>query len=104
MDQPRKFTRTTENFECEHCGSAVEGDGYTNHCPECLWSKHVDIHPGDRASTCLGLMKPISVESKDGGYILLHSCTKCGFEKRNKVQAIDRFDTVLEIAKSRPLR
>lgn len=50
----KKFQRTTENFVCEKCGFIVEGNGYTNHCPNCIWSKHVDIHPGDRASLCGG--------------------------------------------------
>ncbi|WDF05905.1 RNHCP domain-containing protein [Shouchella hunanensis] len=31
---------------------------YRNHCPFCLYSKHQDIIPGDRASTCGGLMEP----------------------------------------------
>ena len=28
----------------------MKGNGYTNHCPKCLWSKHVDINPGDRGA------------------------------------------------------
>ena len=36
----RNFQRHVEDFECEHCGAFVEGDGYTNHCPACLWCKH----------------------------------------------------------------
>ena len=56
------FNRKKENFVCENCGEKVEGNGYTNHCPNCLWSKHVDINPGDRAETCHGLLKPIAVE------------------------------------------
>jgi len=57
----KKFKRTKENFTCENCGFLVEGDGYTNHCPRCLWSKHVDINPGDRCSNCFGMMEPIDV-------------------------------------------
>jgi hypothetical protein len=55
------FKKTKEDFVCEHCGKPVVGNGYTNHCPECLWSKHVDVNPGDRAATCLGLMEPVGV-------------------------------------------
>lgn len=44
----KHFTKTVEDFICAHCGTHVRGNGYTNHCPECLWSKHVDNNPGDR--------------------------------------------------------
>ena len=40
-----KFKRKKENFVCENCGAEVKGDGFTNHCPKCLYSKHVDIFP-----------------------------------------------------------
>jgi rubrerythrin len=93
----KKFQRTTENFSCENCGFIVEGNGYTNHCPKCLWSKHVDIHPGDRASNCGGLMKPGTIEQKSGEYIIVHECQKCGHHKRNKVQKEDDFDQVIKI-------
>ena len=52
----KKFIKVKEDFVCEHCGAEVKGDGYTNHCPKCLWSKHVDVHPGDRAAECGGMM------------------------------------------------
>ena len=58
----KRFNRRIEDFTCEHCGTEVHGNGYTNHCPNCLWSKHVDINPGDRAADCGGLMEPIAVE------------------------------------------
>ena len=56
-----KFIKNIEDFTCEHCGAPVKGTGYTNHCPKCLWSKHEDVNPGDRASDCHGLMKPIDI-------------------------------------------
>lgn len=80
----RKFTRNIEDFTCGHCGAAVTGDGYTNHCPKCLYSKHVDINPGDRAHECGGLMKPISIETDRSGYVIIHECVICGAVKRNK--------------------
>ena len=47
-----RFIRREENFVCEVCGAKVKGTGYTNHCPQYLWSKHVDkLIPGDRAVT-----------------------------------------------------
>jgi hypothetical protein len=69
---PKLFTKTVEDFVCEHCGEKVVGDGYTNHCPKCLWSKHVDINPGDRASECQGMMKPINVDVQHGETMLTY--------------------------------
>ncbi len=96
------FTRNKEDFVCKHCDLKVAGIGYTNHCPRCLWSKHVDIDPGDRAATCLGMMEPISVEGSTGeGYKIRHKCVKCGFEKRNSVSDTDSPDAVVALAQSR---
>lgn len=94
----RQFQRKKEDFVCEHCGAEVRGNGYTNHCPNCLYSKHVDINPGDRAEECGGLMEPIDLELKDGKYILVHRCQKCGFVRRNKVCPEDNFDAVIELS------
>lgn len=85
------FKRTKENFTCEKCGFKIVGDGYTNHCPQCLWSKHVDIEPGDRQASCGGLMRPVRIEKDGGGYAVLHRCITCGHEKRNKLQKEDTF-------------
>jgi rubrerythrin len=76
------FKRTIENFTCEHCGVSVVGNGYTNHCPKCLWSKHVDKEPGDRAETCGGMMEPIGIEGSSPSYRVIHSCEKCGLIRR----------------------
>ncbi|MFH0969201.1 MAG: RNHCP domain-containing protein [Patescibacteria group bacterium] len=96
-----KFTRKIEDFVCENCGVKVRGNGFTNHCPHCLWSKHVDIDPGDRASDCQGLMKLIRVEfgDRDREYILVHRCVKCGYEKRNKTSENDNFEEIIKICK-----
>ena len=82
----KKFQKRIENFICENCGRKIKGDGYTNHCSNCLWSKHVDINPGDRKEACRGLMKPIGINLKEGEYILIHCCLKCGKEMKNKVK------------------
>ena len=92
-----KFTRTKEDFTCEHCGAQVKGDGYTNHCPRCLWSKHVDVNPGDRLNPCGGLMKPIAVEIERGQYIIVHQCQTCGAKKRNKASPHDDFEDILKL-------
>jgi hypothetical protein len=97
-----KFTRKIEDFVCGNCGMKVKGNGFTNHCPHCLWSKHVDINPGDRESSCQGLMKPARVEKGNGGreYIIVHQCVKCGYEKCNKVSDADSFEEILKITNS----
>ena len=92
------FIRTTEDFICEKCGFSVKGNGYTNHCPQCLWSKHVDISPGDRAGECLGLMEPTGVTKKGNEYVILHKCVVCGFKKPNKAVREDNFDMLVQIS------
>jgi len=94
----KKFTKTVENFECAHCGAMVFGNGYTNHCPHCLWSKHVDNNPGDRASDCGGMMIPISVETAGNGFIITHKCEKCGKTIRQRSSENDDIDTIIEIS------
>lgn len=98
--QTARFQKKVETFTCEHCGVVNEGNGYTNHCKACVWSKHVDINPGDRAATCGGLMKPTAVENENGEYILTHTCERCGYKKRNKVSANDDFDVIVSLALS----
>ena len=93
----RKFQRRTENFTCEYCGQPVTGNGYTNHCPACLWSKHVDVNPGDRAADCGGLMEPVGAEQKSGESILVHRCVTCGHIKRNRTAPEDNFVLLLKI-------
>lgn len=96
----KQFTKNVEDFVCEHCGHEVKGSGYTNHCPACLWSKHVDVNPGDRLATCGGMMKPIAVEMEKQEYILTHQCEICGYTKRNKISEEDDFDEVTRVANS----
>jgi len=94
------FIKVVEDFICEHCGHHVTGGGYTNHCPRCLWSKHVDVRPGDRAEVCGGLMEPVRVEGTSPEYVLIHRCMRCNLEKRNKVEPGDDRDALIAVAKS----
>lgn len=96
----KKFNRRTENFVCENCGQEVIGNGYTNHCPNCLCSKHVDINPGDREADCGGLMEATSLELKNGEYILVQRCKKCGHIRKNKTAPEDNFEAILTLSKS----
>jgi hypothetical protein len=99
MIQSKKFQRKKEDFVCEKCGFKVEGSGYTNHCPKCLWSKHVDVNPGDRAAKCGGMMEPVEIEMKEGEYVITHRCVKCGYQKKNKAAADDNFEEILGICR-----
>ena len=94
----KKFARRVEDFVCEHCGGYVEGSGYTNHCPKCLWSKHVDVNHGDRAAFCGGMMEPTLLEGTSPAYDIVHQCVRCGFKRRNKVQDIDSTDAVVGLS------
>lgn len=88
------FIPREESFTCEHCGVDVHplGSGtYRNHCPQCLFSKHVDRDgPGDRLSLCLGLLEPISID-QDGkkGLMIQYHCVKCQKVSRNRAASDD---------------
>ncbi|MBU0731263.1 RNHCP domain-containing protein [Patescibacteria group bacterium] len=92
----KKFQRKVEDFVCENCGHKIKGSGFTNHCPSCLYSKHVDINPGDRASDCGGLMEPIALEGAIDKEKILFRCQKCGHLKRNKLQKGDNKQKLLK--------
>lgn len=94
------FQRHREDFTCSNCGTHVVGTGYTNHCPKCLFSKHVDINPGDRAAlaTCSGLMPPVSLEIKAGRKIILHRCSLCGHQRKNEASPTDDIDALIRLS------
>lgn len=89
------MSRKEENvgFICENCGKYVyplNNGSFRNHCPFCLYSKHLDNKPGDRMNKCKGLMKPIGIKNKSGkGIQIIHKCIKCGLEKVNKMAEFD---------------
>ncbi|MDR1207241.1 MAG: RNHCP domain-containing protein [Rickettsiales bacterium] len=94
----KTFTKTIEDFTCLHCGHHVHGDGYTNHCPNCLWSRDVDINPGDRASKCGGAMRPIGIETAAGHSIIIHICEKCGKRTRIRARDNDNIDAIITLS------
>lgn len=96
------FTRTIEDFICQHCGASVAGNGYTNHCPQCLWSRHVDVDPGDRAASCGGLMEPVAARYERDEYIITHHCQVCGKELTNRASPSDDRDLLISLT-TRPL-
>lgn len=94
----KRFTKRIEDFTCAHCGANVSGNGYTNHCPKCLWSRHVDNNPGDRLSNCGGMMRPIAVAPTKDGYIITHKCEKCGKTINQHSAPDDYIDTIISIS------
>lgn len=97
----KRFQRTIEDFSCEKCDLLVKGNGYTNHCPRCLWSKHVDINPGDRLALCGGIMEPKNIETEGDIHIIIHQCIQCNYQKRNRVSKEDDFDVILELMRTK---
>ena len=76
-----------EAFVCVGCGKDVPAapSGVRNHCPWCLCSLHVDGEvPGDRASECHGLMRPVSIDTT-GGLWVTQTCSRCGHTRRNRL-------------------
>jgi hypothetical protein len=92
------FIKNKEDFVCENCEEEILGNGYTNHCPKCLYSKHVDVNPGDRVHNCNGLMEPIEVDRNGQEHVLTHRCLKCLEKKRCKTSTKDNFDTIIQIS------
>ncbi len=96
----------THNFKCLQCGFFVtaarelSGVNNRNHCPRCLWSRHMDLNtPGDRKSECRSRMEPIGLTLKQvwkryggegqGELMLIHRCTGCGKVSINRTAGDD---------------
>ena len=91
------------SFRCHHCHLDVPADApgtqHRNHCPFCLWSRHVDVAPGDRASDCLASMEPIAIAvRKDGEWRLIHRCHGCGTLSSNRTAGDDNPLLLVRIA------
>lgn len=96
----KQFTKRDEEFVCENCGKKVLKLGYTSrdHCPHCLYSKHVDNMPGDREAECRGLLKPVQVElDSKKGYVIIYKCEKCGAIRKNKSAVDDDMDLLIQL-------
>lgn len=80
---PSRRQTETEEFKCGHCktfvGPPISGGRHRNHCPLCLFSKHVDHAPGDRKNVCRSLMEPIGTAfRRKGEQVIVHRCLGCG--------------------------
>lgn len=99
------------SFVCDHCGRDVPplaNGSYRNHCPFCLYSRHLDVFPGDRASDCGGLLRPVGVEHRGNkGWMIVSVCEGCGDTRRNRAALDDAaqpddFELIVELSQ-RPL-
>lgn len=89
-----------ENFVCENCKRNVTKLNYTarDHCPYCLYSKHVDINPGDRLNACMGMLVPIDIEKFKDTYKIIYKCEKCGMIHKNIAANDDNMDKIIELS------
>lgn len=102
------------SFRCAHCHYQVSashllaGVQNRNHCPYCLWSRHVDsLKAGDRLASCKAEMKPIGLTlkatrkkygpAKAGELMLIHQCQGCGKISINRIAADDTPARLLEV-------
>lgn len=96
------FRMINENFKCEHCQEEISkhpSGSARNHCPSCMYSKHLDENsPGDRLSQCLGLMRPVGMDyKKNKGNMVHHKCVKCQKEILNRLAPDDNFFDLVQI-------
>jgi len=113
-DRRRSGTRVdTDGFRCKSCGALVlratflSGVLNRNHCPYCLWSRHVDWQrAGDRMSACKGRMRPVGLALKrdnnkyaidTGELMVIHACEECGQVSANRIASDDCADTLLTV-------
>ena len=102
------MSRHPDSFRCRNCRLDVPmwapGTQHRNHCPNCLWSRHVDADvPGDRAAHCAAAMEPIGVSVRDDGeWALVHRCTSCATVHVNRIAGDDNPLMLMRLA-VRPL-
>ncbi len=96
----KNFTMKDEEFICENCNQKVKKLNYTarDHCPYCLYSKHVDILPGDRKNTCKGLLKPIGIEKFKDSFKIIYQCQKCKEIHKNIMAKDDNMDLIITLS------
>jgi hypothetical protein len=91
----RARQRAAGSFRCRHCRLDVSldapGTAHRNHCPACLWSRHLDgARPGDRAADCGAAMEPLAIAvRRDGEWLIVHRCTACEAVDLNRIAGDD---------------
>ena len=93
-DQRHRSRARTTTFTCAQCRAVVPldavGTRHRNHCPQCLWSRHLDNTPGDRAAECGSRMEPLCIAVRgDGEWLIVHRCTGCGELHLNRTAGDD---------------
>lgn len=101
-----------EKFRCMNCSLMVtaehelSGVNNRNHCPNCLWSKHVDLYKaGDRKAACRSRMRPLGLTVKridkryggSGELMIIHRCVACGKVSINRIAADDSAGALLAL-------
>lgn len=110
-----RYQRTV-GFNCVHCANQVQSDSglsgvqNRNHCPLCLWSRHVDLwQAGDRLCACKMPMQPIGLTFKKsrnrygtskGELMIIHQCQACQAFSINRIAADDDVQTLIVTMKS----
>jgi hypothetical protein len=109
-----KASSVEDGFICRNCRAYVYAQPYLsgvknrNHCPYCLWSRHVDWQQaGDRMSACKANMEPIGLTVKQsyrkhgdmntGELMLIHRCRDCGRISINRIAADDLSSRLMEV-------
>ncbi len=96
----KKFTMIDEEFICENCHRKVSKLNYTarDHCPYCLYSKHVDINPGDRSNPCQGMLEPVGIEKSKNTYKIIYKCLKCNKMHKNIMANDDDYNLIIKLS------
>jgi hypothetical protein len=96
---------------CQNYVSAAvmfAGVQHRNHCPYCLWSKHLDLHQsGDRMAICKAGMRPVALTLKQapkkyalstpGELMIVHQCQGCEKISINRIAADDDPERILAV-------
>ncbi|NCC21599.1 MAG: RNHCP domain-containing protein [Alphaproteobacteria bacterium] len=109
----RAFHVEKAEFRCCRCKSIVGvniemGTAHRNHCPLCLWSRHVDTKPGNRASNCHGGMAPVGLafarkgadkfgRPRTGDVMLVHVCQSCRAVNLNRIAGDDCPEAIMAV-------
>lgn len=117
--KPGRYSKRARNhqepsFQCAYChfhvltDPVLSGVRNRNHCPYCLWSRHLDqLEPGDRLAVCKSQMKPVGLtvkktrqkygSGKQGELMLIHECMECGKVSINRIAADDDPQAILQL-------
>lgn len=113
-DPQTNFEFQNGGFFCTNCNFFIPinkemSTKNRNHCPKCLYSKHVDDEQsGDRKSKCFCPMKPVSLTLKKvktdkykkeqfGELMIVHECTGCQKLSINRIAADDTIETLKKL-------